>query len=591
MAHTYIDITAGTNKLRDAIAVNHGGSSLTALKVYRLAAGTYNEDLGASGKESYDYVRIEPAVGAEGSVIVQHTHTSGFRLGQTAGAGSPAPNYWFFEDGIEWRARSIAGGICWSLQCTTANSGGPIEIRGHSKLMSTAGTCVKKTAGGNFTAYFYGTAEGDSATGSSKFYDSGGLTTGGTFYVRSAEDRPGLLDPTIWDFASVFLQQGSGDLDVGANRIKGFEKLFDLDNAGYALNYEIRTENLLAWDQRGSSYGFVFMGNHGGFTWVPDITMKNTLFADGAGYAFYSIYGTVSGTIETENLVLYDIANGTNISPANSMLMKNAIAWLCPLTGGTWWSLLTTEPEFVAPLDSPPDYHSPWGWLGQDNGWASGVTVDLDGVARPQGASIDRGPYEALPADGGLLSATPEDAETVLVAFDPAKVEPLEASAENVANWSVTGDYAIALATSTRLSAFSYRVTLSRPTVLGEIVEFDATSVATVSSGFCVDPATVDFAGLVYPDGEVKSGRALSSRRVRVRFKDDPWLSIPTRVGATSPSSWIVTREVDAEVSEVVSVEMVGSREYILTLGADLASGQRYRVDTSGVETEDGGTC
>ena len=400
MAHTYIDITAGTNKLRDAIAATGSGSSLTALKVFRMAAGTYTEDLGTTYL-TRDYIRVEPAAGAEGLVIVQHTHASGFRMGQPGSTSQP--NYCFFEEGIEWRTKATAGSKCWTLDSSTSRSGGPIEIRGHSKLMGSGQYCIQKNGAGYFTGYFYGTAEGDSATGTSRFFSSTLNTNSGTFYVAASAERPGSLDPDIENFSIIFQQGSGGDLEIGATRVKGFERLFDLDNAGYSLSYDIDAENILAWDQRGATHAFVYFGNHSTYDWVPNIRIYNSLFADGQGKAVYMNHRSVSNTVEFNNVVLYDITNGVDINLVSGTdpYFKNAIRWLCSKVGGVWWSEVTTEPAFVAPLDSPPDYHVPWGWNGQDNGFATGVTVDMDGVARPQGASIDRGPYEAVFTSSG----------------------------------------------------------------------------------------------------------------------------------------------------------------------------------------------
>ena len=226
-----------------------------------------------------------------------------------------------------------------------------------------------------------------------------------------------------------------------------------------------------------------------------------------------------------------------------------------------------------------------------DAGWDTGDATDIAGNATPTGLAADIGAYEYIPTNGGLDSLTVEDAETILATFinNGANTEPLEASAIVAVNWSITGDYAIAVSTAVKIGVWQYRVTLSRPTVLAEALTVDVTAVDTVGGGVCTDPASLGAVGVQYPDGAPWYVETLSSMILRAYFLGDAWYSYPS-AGALDPSVWQVLRDSDSARIDVLDVSKIDDRTYLLTLADDMEE-TKYRLTTTLVPTEHGGVC
>jgi len=311
---------------------------------------------------------------------------------------------------------------------------------------------------------------------------------------------------------------------------------------------------------------------HGIYSGLTNILIRDCIAyacaGDGINVQNGGVGGNVYGSVGHANL-------GTNINVATQ-------------TGCSVADPLLTNP---AALDFNIGAASPARRLGSV---ATGLTYDQAGNARPTPVTgdYDAGALQFVQTDSGIDSITVEDAETVLVEFvdDGAPTVPVQASAENVANLGLTGDYDIDVATSTRVSDFSYRMTLSRPTVLAEALTLDTSAVATAGGGHCDTPGTLGFVGVQYPNALLHYAVARSSRRVEVHLDTAPWYSPVARGSATNPLRWVVRLKGGGAEIAIESVQRISATVYELQLADDLSS-TLFEVVGDAVLTDDGGTA
>jgi len=130
------------------------------------------------------------------------------------------------------------------------------------------------------------------------------------------------------------------------------------------------------------------------------------------------------------------------------------------------------------------------------------ATLDLGatdhyGDPRPSGTAPDIGAAEFLPADCGLSTSSQTDRQHYVLTFTPTGggvQAPLEASAENVSNWTLTptpADATLAVLTATRSSAYVYAIALTHRAARGSTLLFDSSAIATDAGGLCDDPGTL----------------------------------------------------------------------------------------------------
>jgi hypothetical protein len=94
--------------------------------------------------------------------------------------------------------------------------------------------------------------------------------------------------------------------------------------------------------------------------------------------------------------------------------------------------------------------------------------------------------------NAGIESITQVGRRVLEVTFAPEEggtAEPLEASAEDEGNWTVTTDCGVALGIVSVVKG-SYLVTLDRDLIPGEVVTLDASAVETDQGGYCDSPGT-----------------------------------------------------------------------------------------------------
>jgi hypothetical protein len=225
-----------------------------------------------------------------------------------------------------------------------------------------------------------------------------------------------------------------------------------------------------------------------------------------------------------------------------------------------------------------------------DAGYDTGHGTDIDGLPTPVGAGADIGSHEYQGVSSGIDSITVEDAETVLVDYDDngAGSAPVQVEAEDPSFYGIVGDYAAAVWTATRVTDFSYRLVLSRPTVLAEGLTLDTSAIATTSGQNCDTPGTLGFAGVQYEHTEPATARFVNRKRIRVEFSSDPWVSDPFRPSALTPANWQVQDLTDSSSVAVQTVSRNLDGSYDLVLAAD-APEHLYRVTTTAIATEDGG--
>lgn len=268
----------------------------------------------------------------------------------------------------------------------------------------------------------------------------------------------------------------------------------------------------------------------------------------------------------------------------------NAYQTLVAGTGGAH-DVVTSSPGFVdrAGLNYRLTPSSPL----HNAGWDTGDLEDADGNPTPVGQA-DIGRYELPVTNGGLVEVVLADAFSGTVEFtNPGATGlPLQASAEDVSNYVLTGAHAIELLSMTRQVDTLYAFALDRPTVDGEAFTLDASAVETVGGGHVTDPGSVGFAGVLWPHGKLLGAQALSTRLVRARFDGSPGYSRPDPVAARDGAVWLVERVSTSSEVPVTKArrEDAGGHSWVLSLGSDLAE-ELFELTTDDVPSEDGGHC
>jgi len=135
------------------------------------------------------------------------------------------------------------------------------------------------------------------------------------------------------------------------------------------------------------------------------------------------------------------------------------------------------------------------------------IADDISGAVRPDATSgdFDTGSYQYASFDCGIVSAEPIDSLSVAVAFtqNPAGPQvPLQASAEDAANWTVASvpvDAALVVVNVTKASDLVYVVEYNHRTAPGATITVDSSLVDTDLGGLCDDPGTGAYTAISDP--------------------------------------------------------------------------------------------
>jgi hypothetical protein len=139
-----------------------------------------------------------------------------------------------------------------------------------------------------------------------------------------------------------------------------------------ASNWLIANNTFAFQDANGETGQIMFWGNN------PNITVRNNIFYNPAGYALTRYAATMTGCSLDHNLVY------------------GASGMISDATGCTQsTNQVGANPQFANASSAPYDFHVKAGGPGIDAGVnQSAVPYDFDGTARPQGSSTDEGAFE-----------------------------------------------------------------------------------------------------------------------------------------------------------------------------------------------------
>jgi hypothetical protein len=172
-----------------------------------------------------------------------------------------------------------------------------------------------------------------------------------------------------------------------------------------ASNWLIANNTFAFQNASGEAGQIMFWGNN------PNITVRNNIFYNPAGYATTRYAATMSGCSMDHNLVY------------------GASGMISDATGCTQsTNQIGANPQFVNASSAPFDFHAKAGAPGIDAGVnQSAVVYDFDGTSRPQGSSTDQGAYEY----GSAQAPPPPPAPVVSGVF----VSSITSSSA-IVNWS-----------------------------------------------------------------------------------------------------------------------------------------------------------
>ena len=172
---------------------------------------------------------------------------------------------------------------------------------------------------------------------------------------------------------------------------------------------------------------------------------------------------------------------------------------------------------------------------------------------------------------------------------------PDQASAENIANWSISAltDSTLALATSTRqggVGSLTYRLTFNHPPPAGTPIIITATSVATnLTGGSCRSPGTF-LTAVPRWDCGIVSAVAASSKTVTVTFAAQAGgTAKPLQASAETAGNWTLTTTQPGLA--ISTVARVSDYVYLVTLSANWNGTQVSTLSAASVATDQGGLC